>query len=88
GVPVISSNTGGLPEINIDGNTGFLSNVGDVADMSEKALAIITDPTTLNLFKKNALEQARRFEKQLIIPQYEQLYCEVVKKHKAHCTTG
>lgn len=74
GVPVISTNVGGLPEINKQGVTGFLSNVGDVEDMATHALEILKEDTTLLRFKEAALAQARRFEKKDIIPQYEKLY--------------
>ncbi|HTN44703.1 MAG TPA: N-acetyl-alpha-D-glucosaminyl L-malate synthase BshA [Flavipsychrobacter sp.] len=74
GVPVISTNVGGLPEINKQGVTGFLSNVGDVEDMAMHALEILREDTTLLRFKDAALAQARRFEKKDIIPQYEKLY--------------
>ncbi len=86
GVPVISSNAGGLPEINDQGKTGFLSNVGDVADMSKNALYMLGDEERLLHFKKAAISQARRFEKQHIIPMYEQLYVEVVSLHGNHIT--
>ncbi|MBC7553069.1 MAG: N-acetyl-alpha-D-glucosaminyl L-malate synthase BshA [Taibaiella sp.] len=81
-VPVISSNAGGLPEINEQGVTGFLSDVGDVADMTSNALLILREDEQLKHFKKNAITQARRFEKQHIIPMYEKLYCEVVQNCK------
>lgn len=83
GVPVISTNSGGLPEINIDGQTGYLCNVGDIDAMSERALSLLTDENRLQVFKKAALVQAGKFEKQHIIPQYEKLYCEVIKCHRA-----
>ena len=73
-VPVISTNAGGLPEINIQGETGYMSNVGDIQDMCEKALMILKDPDTQDRFKKNALEQARRFDIHTIVPEYEKLY--------------
>lgn len=82
GVPVISSNAGGLPEINIQGETGYLSNVGDVDDMSRHALHMLGDEALLKTFKKAALAQARRFEKQHIIPMYEALYAQVVNTFK------
>jgi len=82
-VPLISTNTGGLPEINIPGKTGFLSNVGDVDDMAQHAIHILSDDERLKHFKKEAIAQARRFEKQHIIPQYEKLYCEVIAAYKA-----
>ncbi len=74
GVPVISSNTGGIPEVNLDGFSGYLSNVGDVEDMSKKALHILKDDALLNTFKKNAKTQARKFDILKIVPQYEAIY--------------
>ncbi|HRI26232.1 MAG TPA: N-acetyl-alpha-D-glucosaminyl L-malate synthase BshA [Ferruginibacter sp.] len=76
-VPVISTNAGGLPEINIDGYSGFMSNVGDVADMSKNALTILHDDESLKTFKKNALAQARKFDIDKIVPEYEALYKKV-----------
>jgi len=73
-VPVISTNAGGLPEIIINGNCGYMSNVGDVADMSKNALLILQDKETHDRFKANALEQAKRFDIENIVPQYEKLY--------------
>src|SRR4028118_220113 len=68
GVPVISTNAGGLPEINIPGETGYLSNVGDIDDMTAKALLILKDADTLKSFKSRALLQAREFDIHNIIP--------------------
>ncbi len=73
-VPVISTNAGGLPEINVEGYSGYLSNVGDVENMSKNAIHILKDETILAEFKKNALEQARKFDILNIIPEYEALY--------------
>ncbi|MBL0357384.1 MAG: N-acetyl-alpha-D-glucosaminyl L-malate synthase BshA [Chitinophagaceae bacterium] len=73
-VPVISTNAGGLPEINIDGVTGYMTNVGDVEDMCNKALEILKDKATHDIFKANALKQAKRFDIDNIVPQYEKLY--------------
>jgi N-acetyl-alpha-D-glucosaminyl L-malate synthase BshA len=78
GVPVVSSNSGGLPEININGKTGYMSNVGDVQDMAKHAMHILGNNDILQQFKKAALEQAHKFEKKDIIPMYEQLYVEVL----------
>lgn len=78
-VPVISSNIGGLPEVNIHGKTGFLSEVGDVEDMAANAISVLKDEEKLKQFRKNALEQARRFDIDKILPQYEQYYEEIVK---------
>lgn len=83
GVPVISTNAGGLPEINVHGQTGYLSEVGDVADMAKNALHILTDDGRLTEFKKNALAQAQTFDKNHIVPLYEELYKKVVANYKA-----
>lgn len=73
-VPVISSNAGGIPEVNIHGETGYLSNVGDVADMAKNALQILKDETTLKHFKANALNRARHFNLESIMEQYVTVY--------------
>ena len=73
-VPVISTNTGGLPEVNVQGVTGFLSNVGDVDDMAQNAIKILSDEDTLNQFRKNALAHAKKFDINYILPQYEEYY--------------
>ena len=73
-VPVISTNAGGLPEININGFSGFMSNVGDIEDMSKNAIAILSDPSIHQQFKTNAFTQAKRFGISSIVPQYEALY--------------
>jgi N-acetyl-alpha-D-glucosaminyl L-malate synthase BshA len=73
-VAVISSNTGGIPEVNIHGVTGFLSNVGDVDDMTKNALYILKDPDRLETFKKNARKEALKYDLHQIVPQYETIY--------------
>jgi N-acetyl-alpha-D-glucosaminyl L-malate synthase BshA len=73
-VPVISSNSGGLPEVNIPGVSGYLSNVGDVAEMAKNALKILEDDVILNTFKVNALSIAQQFDIKNILPLYEELY--------------
>lgn len=73
-VPVISSNAGGLPEVNIHGKTGYLSPVGDVASMAAHAIELLTDERKLAAMRKGALEQAQRFHINNIVPQYEALY--------------
>ncbi|MDX1943217.1 MAG: N-acetyl-alpha-D-glucosaminyl L-malate synthase BshA [Saprospiraceae bacterium] len=78
-VPVISSNAGGLPEVNIHGETGLLSDVGDVEQMSKNAITILGNEDTLQKFRANALKQAKRFDIKNILPQYEAYYEEVVK---------
>lgn len=82
-VPVISSNTGGLPEININGESGFLSDVGDIDSMSKNAIYILSDSDRLQQFKKGAIAQAAKFEKQHIIPHYEALYREVTAAYRS-----
>lgn len=74
GVPVVSTNAGGLPEINVEGKTGFLSSVGDVESMSQHAILLLSDEEKLAVFKANALEQAATFDIQNIVPKYEALY--------------
>ena len=80
-VAVISSNAGGLGEINIDGKTGYTADVGDVATMSASAIELLTDDSKLKAFKHNALEQAKLFDIHHIIPMYENLY-------RRFCRTG
>lgn len=80
GVPVISSNTGGIPEVNKQGVTGFLSNVGDVEEMSKNAIYILSDATRLNTFKQNAKTEALKFDIHNIVPQYEAIYERTLKK--------
>ena len=79
GVPVISTNAGGLPEINLPGETGYLSAVGDVEDMARYAIYMLSDEARLKTFKTAAKAQAERFEKAHIIPLYEQLYERVME---------
>lgn len=78
-VPVISSNTGGIPELNIQGVTGFMSNVGDTEDMTRKALFVL-DKSNLPKFKENALNRAKEFDISRILPQYEDYYVKVIEK--------
>ncbi|MCL8006064.1 N-acetyl-alpha-D-glucosaminyl L-malate synthase BshA [Gelidibacter japonicus] len=85
GVPVISSNTGGIPEVNIQGVSGFLSDVNDVEDMSKNALYILSDKKRLETFKLNATRESAKFAIENVVPQYEAIYvktlkdCELVK---------
>ena len=81
-VPVISSNAGGLPEVNIDGVTGFVCPVGDVEMMAEKAIYILENEERLKSFSQNAKEQAIRFDKKNILPQYEDLYRNTINNLK------
>ena len=82
GVPVISSNSGGLPEVNFDGVSGYLSNVGNVDEMAANAIKILKDDETLNEFKLNALEVAKKFDIKNILPKYEALYQKAIDDYK------
>ena len=79
-VPVISTNTGGIPEVNIEGVTGFLSDVGDIESMAKNALYILSDETVLKTFKSNALKQAQTFHIDKILPLYEDVYRNLMKR--------
>lgn len=79
-VPVISSNAGGLPEVNKHGFSGFLSDVGDIDDMTKNALYILKDEEMLSKFKKNALEHSLNFRLEKILPEYEKVYTEVLNE--------
>ena len=78
-VPVISSDAGGIPEININGKTGFMSPVGDYEDMAKNAIYILEDEARLKLFKKSAYAHAKTFDINNILPQYEAYYEKVVR---------
>ena len=82
GVPVISSNSGGLPEVNFDGYSGYLSNVGNVEEMAANAIKILKDEVVLNQFKENALEVAKKFDIKNILPKYEALYQRAIDDYK------
>ena len=71
---IISTNTGGLPEVNIHGETGFLSDLGNVEDMAKNAISILKEDAILDQFKKNAKEHTKRFSLQNILPVYEDIY--------------
>jgi L-malate glycosyltransferase len=79
-VPVISTNSGGLPEVNFDGISGYLSSVGNTGEMAQNALKILKDPAVLSEFKKNALSVAEKFDINAILPMYEDLYQSAIKK--------
>ena len=78
-VPVISSNAGGIPEVNLEGVTGFLSDVGDVEGMAENALKILGDDKNLERFKENAVKSAGRFDILNVLPLYENIYKKAYK---------
>lgn len=74
GVPVLSTNAGGLPEINIHGKTGYMAPVADVKELSRLGLELLKNEDMLNIFKQNAKEQAMKFDIHHIVPIYEELY--------------
>ena len=80
-VPVISSNSGGLPEVNYDGVSGYLSDVGDIEEMAQNALKILKDDATLQTFKENAFLVAKKFDIVNILPLYEALYQKAINKY-------
>ncbi|MEH6305033.1 N-acetyl-alpha-D-glucosaminyl L-malate synthase BshA [Olivibacter sp. CPCC 100613] len=82
-VPVVSSNAGGLPELNVDGITGFLDDVGDIASMADHAVYILENNDRLEEFKAAALARAKEFDLGLILPVYERYYQEVIDQVKA-----
>ena len=79
GVPVVSSNSGGLPEVNINGVSGFLSPVGDIKSMSQNAIHILKNPNDLETFKKGAKSTASKFDIHQIVPSYEKVYKTALK---------
>ena len=78
-VPVISTNAGGLPEVNIDGVTGFTANVGDIEKMANGVMELLTNPEKLKTFRSNALKKAKEFELDKILPQYIEMYHRVLR---------
>ena len=78
---VVSSNSGGLPEVNIDGVTGFLSDVGDINKMSNDICCLIANSNLLNSFKSNALKHAKKFDLNNILPKYEEVYNKLINNY-------
>ena len=85
GVPVISSDTGGIPEVNTDGFSGFTSPVGAIKEMAENALFILKDSKTQQAFKDQAYQKALSFDADKIIPMYETLYKKTIASLKSTC---
>ena len=77
---VISTNSGGLPEVNKDGFTGFLSDVGDVKKMSKDLSSLLSNSQLLNEMKKNAFEHAKSFDLPKVLPKYEEIYFKLCKR--------
>lgn len=82
GVPVVSSNTGGIPEVNVHGFSGYLSDVGNVDEMAQYALSILKEDDQLAQFSNNAFERAKTFSLSSVLPMYEELYEQVLDKMK------
>lgn len=81
-VPIISSNSGGLSEVNFDGISGYLSNVGNIEEMALNALKILREDSVLVQFKQNALETAKKFDIKKILPLYEEIYQKAINDSK------
>ena len=79
-VPVVSSNAGGIPEINIDGETGYMCEIGDIDKMAERTIELLQDEHKLGIFRQNALQQAKRFHIDEILPYYEKFYQKIVNQ--------
>tara|TARA_B100000282_G_C31720569_1_gene485764 strand:+ start:298 stop:1440 length:1143 start_codon:yes stop_codon:yes gene_type:complete len=79
---IVSSNSGGLPEVNIDGVTGFLSDVGDINKMSNDICYLIANSNLLNSFKSNALKHAKKFDLNNILPKYEEVYNKLINNYE------
>lgn len=80
-LPVISTNAGGIPELNVHGETGFVSEIGDIEDMAKNAIHVLQEEN-LGKFKSAALKRAKKYDQSVIVPQYEALYNEVLSNGK------
>lgn len=78
GVPIISSNAGGIPEVNLNGKTGFISNIGDTDSMVNNAMSLLSNPQKHKLFKKQAQLQAKKFDLESVVDSYERIYNDAV----------
>lgn len=83
-VPVISSNAGGLPEVNIDGVTGFMYEIGDIEGMAAGSIELLTNEEKLTQFRQNAFNHAKKFDIENILPHYENYYYEVINNLAVH----
>ena len=80
--PVISSNAGGIPEVNIQGETGFLAEIGNVEAMSNYCIKLLSNEELLAQMKVNAKEQAIKFDLKNILPIYEEMYITTIANFK------
>ena len=78
GVPVISSSVGGLPELNLHNETGYIAEIGDVDRMAKYAVDLLSDKKKYELFSKNARKRAEDFSEDKIVPKYEKFYEQIV----------
>ena len=78
GVPIISSNAGGIPEVNLNGKTGFISDIGDTDSMISNAMSLLSNPQKHKLFKKQAKLQAKKFDLESVVNSYERIYNDAV----------
>lgn len=83
GLPVLSTNAGGIPELNEHGVTGYLSDVGDVENMTKNAIELLENPELHARFREQAREKAKRFDISRVMPLYEKLYQEVLEREPA-----
>ena len=77
-VPVISSNAGGLKDLNINGNSGYTSDVGDIDSMAQNAIKILTDNSLEKKYRSQAFENAKKYDIKKVIPLYEKIYDEAL----------
>ena len=77
-VPVISTNTGGLKELNINGNSGYTSDIGDIDSMAANAIKILSDKSLKKKYRSQAFENAKKYDIKKIIPLYESIYDEAI----------
>jgi N-acetyl-alpha-D-glucosaminyl L-malate synthase BshA len=82
GIPVISSNTGGITEVNINGKTGYTCHVGDIQTMSKRSIELLTHPKKHSEFSQNAIEQAKKFDVKHILIKYMNLYEKVTSENR------
>src|SRR5690554_164888 len=80
-VPVVSSNSGGLPEVNIQGVSGFLDNIGDINGMVQHSMEILKNIPTLEKFKEQAYQHSKNFSVDKIVPMYEAIYQKRSEEH-------
>ena len=81
GVPVIASESGGIPEVVLHGKSGLLNSVGDTYQMTKNALKLLSNESLLERFKTNAYKQAMKFDIEVILPKYEKLYEQCVNDY-------